>query len=132
MCFEPASHSCPSALSLREGTLVKSSPELQEQTARTLCDGDAQTFLGKANNVAAPLPEPRSLTLAGVCVCVCVCVYGWGAPVGSHLGASASSACVTVAALCLSFLFCKMETETAATLKDELGKAPGISGALTR
>lgn len=56
MCFEPAllPTPCPG---LREGTLVKSAGA-GEQTARTLCDGDALAFLGSMEPCTASLPAP--------------------------------------------------------------------------
>lgn len=65
MCLEPASFPAPPPTAYVRGHLSRVPQEPQEQTATTLCDGDAVTFLVKAKNAAASLPEPSSLTLAG-------------------------------------------------------------------
>ena len=113
------------------GHLSRAPQEPQEQTARTLCDGDALTFLGKAKYAAASLQAPHSLTL------VCVGVRVDGSPSGEPPGGqcqlitAVSLWASDLASLCLSFLICKVGTDPAATSKDpEIeGKAPGISQA---
>lgn len=65
MCLEPASFPAPPPSAYVRGHLSRVPQEPQKQTARTLCVGDALTFLVKAKNAAASLPEPNSLTLAG-------------------------------------------------------------------